>query len=118
MQINILHHRCIRFLFPCTHQIHELPAGHALRTHDLRYLINRSQHFLHRDSLGCPNHVLECQAQKRIASEDCHVLAEELVVGRLALVDGHVVHARQVVVGQGGCVEHLQCAGQGQGSIP
>lgn len=63
-------------------------------------------------------HVLKSARQQRVAREDGHVLAEDLVARGPAAAVVVVVHAWQVVVDKAHCVDHLHADGSRRGQVP
>jgi hypothetical protein len=60
---------------------------------------------------------LECEGEQRIARENRHGVAEDLVVGELAAAVVVVIERRQIVVNQRVGVDELERAGRRDGAV-
>ena len=99
-----------RKLLVFARHVEDLATDHALRTRGNREFLHERRHERWR---GAGRDQLECQSHHRIAGEDGHRFAEDLVVGGPAATKIVVVHGGEIVVDEGEGVDQLHRSGGG-----
>jgi len=98
---------------PLGFDVHHLPGDESLGADGARELAEGADDARRGGTNGGAGDVLEGECEERVAGEDRDVLAEHLVVGRLAAAEVVVVHAGEVVVDERHGVDHFDGAGSG-----